>query len=140
MKKLILIMIGLSILLSSGIAFASDSTYDLTNGTFNVRDVLQLPTVGDDNKQPTAYFDDAQYSPLVSFILMILNYATAIIGSLSIIMFIIIGFMFLLSQGDQQRIDNAKEFVKFAIIGLVATFLSYLVIVFVQSIFITSGN
>lgn len=109
-------------------------TDDLSEAKFNVKEVLTL----DKKEQPKKYFDDEKYSPIVSFILDIINFATTIMGSLAVILFIIAGFMFMLGQGNQQKIDEAKDVIKYAAIGLIVAFLSYIITIFVQSIFVAS--
>lgn len=105
---------------------------DLTYGTFKVNEVLTL----DNGEQPKKYFSDENNSPIVSFILDVINFAITIMGSIAIILFIIAGFMFMLGQGNQQKIDEAKGVIKYAAIGLVVALLSYIIAIFVQSIFV----
>ena len=88
-------------------------------------------------QQPQSYFNN-NYPPIIAFILTILDFATQIIGSLAVLIMIIGGFMFMTAQGDQTQIDKAKDVIKYAIIGLVVTFLSYIIVIFLQSLFITS--
>jgi len=109
-------------------------SYSLKDLKYNVRTELKLGGTG----QPKTYFSDTQYSPIVSFILSVINYATGIIGTVAMIIFIIAGFMLVIAQGDQTKIDKAKEIIKYAIIGLIITFLSYVITIFVQSLFITT--
>lgn len=104
---------------------------DLTYGTFKVTEVLTL----DSKEQPKKYFEDSN-SPIVSFILDVINFAITIMGSIAIILFIIAGFMFMLGQGNQQKVDEAKDVIKYAAIGLVVALLSYIIAIFVQSIFV----
>ncbi|MCK9186574.1 pilin [Candidatus Gracilibacteria bacterium] len=112
-----------------------DPTYELKDLKFNVGSQLKLP--GDD--QPKTYFSDKTYTPIVSLVLKVINYATAIIGTIAMIIFIIAGFMFMIAQGDQTKIDKAKEIFKYAIFGLIITFLSYIIVIFTQSLFITQS-
>lgn len=104
----------------------------LTEATFNVNTGLTL----DDGEQPKAYFKDDNNSPLVSFVLTIMNYATAIMGTIGMILLIVAGFMMMFSTGNQQQLDKAKEIVKFAILGLVVAFMSYIIVIFIQSLFV----
>lgn len=128
---------------ATGIAYANNTTPppttttptdDLSEAKFNVKEVLTL----DKANQPKKYFDDEEYSPIVSFILDIINFATTIMGSIAVILFIIAGFMFMLGQGNQQKIDEAKDVIKYATIGLIVAFLSYIITIFVQSIFVAN--
>lgn len=117
---------------------------ELSETTFPVQDFLKLPgqATGDDGKstdykdQPTAYFNDEENGPLVAFALTIMNYATAIMGSIAVILLIVAGLMMMFSQGNQQQLDQAKDIVKYAVIGLIVTFFSYVIVIFVQSVFI----
>ncbi len=150
MKKIILTIIGLVFITSSlTTAFAVEGppgseatkstptnitpdTNPLKDAKFNVNKILTL-----DNETPD-YFEDANRSPILSFIIRVINFFTRIIGSISIIIMIIGGFMFMFAQGNQQKVDEAKEIIKYAVIGLIVTFMSYIIVIFIQSLFITS--
>ncbi len=106
---------------------------NLVEGTFNVIDNLSLDT----KEQPKKYFKDntGGYRPIVSFILSIIDFATTIMGSIAVILFIVAGFMFMFSGGNSTKIDEAKDVVKYAAIGLLVAFMAYVITIFVQSIF-----
>ena len=93
----------------------------------------------DNNEQPQKYFEDKENSPIVSFILSVIDFATIIIGSIAVILVIAGGFMLMFAQGKEQELTNAKDVLKYAIIGLVVTFLSYTIATFVQSIFLPAS-
>ena len=57
---------------------------------------------------------------------------------MAIILFIAAGFMMMVSKGNQQQIDSAKDMFKYAIVGLLVTFVSYLLITAIQSFFDTA--
>lgn len=105
--------------------------HDLIEGNLNVREVLKL----DDTKQPTAYFDDKSQAPIESLAGKVINYALAIMGSIAVILMIIAGFMLMTAQGESTQIDKGKEIIKYAVIGLIVAFLSYIIVLFVQSLF-----
>ncbi len=109
--------------------------YDLKDLKYNVNEQLKLP--GED--QQKTYFSDTKNPPIIAFILSVINYATGIIGTIAMIIFIVAGFMLIIAQGDQTKIDKAKEIIKYAVIGLIITFLSYVITIFVQSLFITQS-
>ena len=150
MKKILtiitgIILLGLALPLMLQPAYALDNN-ELSEATFPVQKFLKIPetgtTVDESGKvvdqgtgQETAYFED-ENGPLVGFVLTIMNYATAIMGSIAVILMIIAGFMMMFSQGNQQQLDQAKDIVKYAAIGLMVTFLSYVIVIFVQSVFI----
>lgn len=86
-------------------------------------------------KQEKNFFGDEKSSPIVVTILNVIDFAIQIIGTIAVILIIVSGFMFMTAMGNQQRLENAKEVVKYAVIGLVITFLSYTIIISVQTIF-----
>lgn len=140
MKKLIsTIIIAVTLSLSLGslpITYAANDQYDITKGTFNVDQVLKLP--GDE--QPQKYFNKEEnqknkQAPIEAFAVSVINFALAIMGSIAIILFIISGFMMMTAQGDSTKIDEAKDIIKYAIFGLIGAFFSYIIVLFVQSLF-----
>lgn len=136
MKKFALILLSAFIFTAmvpalTGPALASDPDITkLKELQFDVGDTLNLG--GDE--QPQTYFGEGQ-NPIQEFIIRIINFALTIIGSIAIIILIIGGFQMMLSQGNQQKLDEAKDVVKYAIIGLIVTLLSYVIVISVQSIF-----
>ena len=133
MIKKFLLLCTFSLILFNQVTFATSavSSSSLTNGTFNVREVLSLP--GKD--QPQKYFEAEDKAPIEALIIEIINYALAIMGSIAIILLIIAGLRMMAAGGESQQIDEAKEMIKYAIIGLIVAFLSYLIVIFVQSLF-----
>lgn len=117
-----------------------DQQYSLKDLKYDVNKELTIPdTTNGTSQQPKTYFSDTTNSPIVSFILKLIEYATTIIGTIAMIIFIIAGFMFMIAQGDQTKVDKAKEIFKYAIYGLLITFLSYVIVIFAQSLFITQS-
>ena len=115
-------------------AKAAEEKGNLKSMQFDVGKFLSLP--GNDQKQ--SYFKNpVNGSPITSFAISVLNFAVQIIGTIAIIILIIGGFMILFAQGDQQKLSEAKDLVKYAVIGLIVTFLSYIIVIFIQSLFTT---
>jgi len=105
----------------------------LKETTFDVTKNLTLDAEG---SQDQNYFNNKDSnSPIIRFILAILNYLTLIIGTLAVLLIIIGGFLFMASAGNENTIDKGKDIIKYAIIGLVITFFSYMIIIFIQAIF-----
>lgn len=100
--------------------------------TFDVSQNLSL----DEKDQGMSYFKDDQHSPAVSLVLTAIRFATRIIGALAMLLLIIGGFYLITSQGDDAGITKGKDILKYAIMGIVIVFLSYLIMTFVQSFFI----
>lgn len=137
-KLVLFIILGLlmnSTILSLTPTFADDT---LKETKFKVTDILTVedPTKDKDanSQEIQEYFKET--NPIASLIVRIIEFATRIIGSIAVLIMIIAGFMFMLSKGNQQQVDNAKEIFKYAIYGLLVTFLSYIIVIFVQSLFI----
>ncbi|MBI4234844.1 hypothetical protein HY604_00935 [Candidatus Peregrinibacteria bacterium] len=102
----------------------------LKNLKFDVGKTLSL----DSGDQEKSYFS-SDNPPIIELILAVIEFATKVIGSIAIIILIIGGFMFMFSQGNEQNLSNAKDVIKYAIIGLIVTFASYIAVLFVQSLF-----
>ncbi|NIA02218.1 MAG: hypothetical protein GWP15_02440 [Nitrospirae bacterium] len=140
MKKFALILLSAFIFTAlapalSGPALASDPDITrLKELQFDVGDVLKLDKKDKTEQQSQTYFGEGQ-NPIQEFIIRIINFALTIIGSIAIIILIIGGFQMMFSQGNQQKLDEAKDIVKYAIIGLIVTLLSYVIVISVQSIF-----
>ncbi len=149
MKKIIfvlLITLGLGLLQSvtiSPTAFADTAEEKkaaeqrIETTTFSVGKYLKL----DKGEQRGTYFegddtDGIEGSPIVKLIVGVIDFAIIIIGTIAVILIIITGFRFMLAQGNEQDITNAKDMFKYAIIGLIIALLSYTITTFVQSLFI----
>ena len=119
MKKLAIIIIS-AILLNLGliaIPLASAANDNLSEATFPVQEILKL---SDDDQQAAYFDDDNEHSPIAEFILQVINYFVAIMGSFAIILLIAAGFMMMFAQGNQQKLDEAKDIFKYAIIKTVS--------------------
>lgn len=111
---------------------AKNNNNDLTEGTFSVTENLTL----DDEEQAKKYFDKSSgQSPIVSFVTTIIDFAITIMGAIAVILFIVAGFMFMTANGNQTKLDEAKDIIKYAATGLIVALLSYVITIFVQSIF-----
>lgn len=93
-----------------------------------------LPEAGG---EPTTDCPDPTYCgnyELNDFMLLAVNIARwilGIVGSLSLVMFIYGGFMFLISGGSADSVQKAKKIILAAVIGLIIVFCSWLIIRFV---------
>jgi hypothetical protein len=91
----------------------------------------------DSCKNPTTKAYDADYcgdyalNDFISLAINVSKWILGIVGSLSLVMFIYGGFMFLISGGSADTIGQAKKILIAAVIGLVIVFSSYLIIKFV---------
>jgi type IV secretory pathway VirB2 component (pilin) len=58
----------------------------------------------------------------------IINWLLAILASLSILMIVVAGIMYITSQGDEGRVESAKKWLVYAIVGLVVALLGYVIV------------
>lgn len=152
MKKLILLLLATAITTILTVSLPAESTSSNTvfadNGenqtaatpaaggladeTFDVTEFLRL----DDDDQAMEYLEQTERPPIQALILRVIEFATMVIGSIAMILLIVAGFRFMFSQGNDQKLTEAKDMVKYAIIGLAVAFLAYTIVTFVQSIFV----
>lgn len=77
------------------------------------------------------YCGDYTLNDFVRLAILASQWILGIVGSLSLIMFIYGGFMFLISSGSSDKVGQAKKIITAAIIGLIIVFSSWLIIRFV---------
>ena len=76
---------------------------------------------------PTQLFGDG------GMITKIVNVILFLIGAVSVIMLIIGGFRYIVSQGDSTKVTSAKNTILYAIIGLIIAILAYAIVNFVMN-------
>ena len=77
------------------------------------------------------YCGDYALDDFVRLAINVSKWILGIVGSLSLVMFIYGGFMFLISAGSADTVGQAKKILIAAVIGLIIVFSSYLIIQFV---------
>ena len=97
--------------------------------SFNIGKILQA------EGQDTEQFLDAEEGPVIAFLIRVINFITLIIGSIAMLLIIVGGLLMVASEGNEDRIQKGKDIVVAAIIGLVISMASYMIVAFVQSIF-----
>jgi hypothetical protein len=80
-----------------------------------------------DNKQTST--DNSLYGPN-GIIVKIVNILAFVIGIAAVIVIIIAGIQYMVSTGDSTKVNNAKNAILYAIVGLVVAVLSRWVILF----------
>ena len=80
--------------------------------------------------QPASLFGDGGVFETVSKVLLF------VIGAVSVIMLIIGGIRYTVSQGDQSAVQSAKNTILYAIVGIVVAILAYAVVNFVIASFV----
>ena len=61
-------------------------------------------------------------------IIRIINWVLGILASLSILMIIIAGIIYITSGGDENRVGQAKSWLTYAIVGLIVALLGYVIV------------
>lgn len=83
---------------------------------------------------PANYSGNCGDYNLDSFVQLAVNvsrWILGIVGSLTLLMFIYGGFMFLISTGSSDKVTEARKIITAAVIGLLIVFASFLIIKFV---------
>ncbi len=82
------------------------------------------PTAGGYSNPLQSYTQLGDADP-ISIVLVIVNTALIFLGTVTLVLFIIAGFMWLTAAGVEEKITKAKDIMKGAVIGLVIVFGSY---------------
>lgn len=69
------------------------------------------------------------------YVSIIVNFLLVAIGIVSVIMIIIGGFRYTLSNGDENAVRAAKDTILYSVIGLIVAILSFVIVNFVLGIF-----
>jgi len=153
MKKFSKIMIVLSLVLTIGTGFAFNTAFaepspeaaskaaatTLKEQQFDVTKYLNLGKDTDGKaQQGQSYFKAKGVSPTVAFIVKLIELAVKIAGTLAVTLMIVTGLAMIFSQGNQNMVEKSKQMFMYEIIGIIVIFVSYVVVTFVQSIFITT--
>jgi hypothetical protein len=96
----------------------------------------------DESQQSACLFDDGSAAcegetPLFQVITNVLLF---IIGAVSVVMLIIGGIRYTVSQGDSSAVTGAKNTILYSIVGLVISILAYAVVNFVIGNFVKSDE
>ncbi|AKM82238.1 TPA: hypothetical protein DD449_04050 [Candidatus Berkelbacteria bacterium] len=83
-----------------------------------------LPIISRAYAQPTAVVTDIGHAVnFGDYINNVINVITPILGSIALLVFIIAGYLYITSQGDQSKIGLAKELIIGVITGILLLFL-----------------
>jgi type IV secretory pathway VirB2 component (pilin) len=84
---------------------------------------------------PTNSYGLATKTNISNLIVSIINWFLSFLSALAVLMIVVSGIMYLTSGGDQQRIDTAKKWLVYSIVGLVIALLSFVIVYSVSTIF-----
>ncbi len=76
----------------------------------------------------------------VNLFTRIIRLATGVAGTFGVIMLVIGAYYMIMSQGDENTLQQGKNVVQYALMGLALVFLSYIIVQFVISALFTSGQ
>ncbi len=62
-------------------------------------------------------------------IMNIVKWLLGFVGALAVLMIIVSGIMYITAAGDEGRVDSAKRYLVYAIVGLVVALLGYAIVV-----------
>lgn len=133
--KIALLSLASFLMLMTGPTVLADKDFS----GFNVSDIFVEEVVDGEEQsiigdlQTEAESDPGVSSPAMAFILRIINVLTLLVGTFAFVMILIGGFIFATSGGDESKVDKGKSILTQAIVGLVFAFLSYSIVLFVQS-------
>lgn len=100
----------------------ADSTTSSTNSvgkTVELNDYIKTDNPGNKDKN------------LIGIVNTIINLAIGLIGLVAVVMMIIGGFQYTMSQGEAGKVKKAKDTIMYGIIGLVVAILSFAIVKFV---------
>lgn len=115
---------ALALSVSAAPVFAADQDLTIRNGVNSAQS----------DEQPTSLFGDGGIFETVSKVLLF------VIGAVSVIMLIIGGIRYTISQGDSSAVTSAKNTILYSIIGLVVAILAYAAVDFVVKSLVENGS
>jgi type IV secretion system pilin len=72
---------------------------------------------------------------LSQIIIATIKFLSGLVGSLSVLMLLVGGMMYMTSGGDSTKADTAKNIIKYAIIGLVVALIALIIVTQVINLF-----
>lgn len=66
---------------------------------------------------------------------MLVNTLLYIVGALAVVVIIVSGILYVVSNGDANNIERAKSMLTYAVVGLVVAFIAYAIVNWVLNIF-----
>ncbi|MFA6521231.1 MAG: hypothetical protein WCT53_02500 [Candidatus Gracilibacteria bacterium] len=104
--------------------------------SFNVNTYLKTDDMNSKVPDTSASLaDQKQSGGIIKVLLDAIKMFVNIIGSIALIVFIIGALLTVTSSGKEDRLERGKTTMVYAVIGLVVTFLSFMLVALVQSLF-----
>ncbi len=90
--------------------------------------ILPAVTMAAGYTKPTAPAGVPKDADLAKVIEKVLNYVLGFLAVLSILMIVIAGIMYITSGGDEGRVDKAKSWLTYSIVGLIVALLGFVIV------------
>ena len=71
---------------------------------------------------------------ILSTIALIINWILGLLAALAVLVIIVAGIMYITSGGDEGKVETAKNWIMYAIIGLIIALLGYVIVYSVSGI------
>lgn len=101
--------------------------------------ILLIPTISNaqdsiiNDKSPKYEYGDYGLNDILGLAILAANWILGIVGSLTLLMLVYGGFVFLTSAGSNEKVGEAKKIITAAVIGLIIVFSSAMIIRFVST-------
>lgn len=115
-------------LLTSGMVFAASAPAAYAQQS----DVCKGVNMLDENNTSSDCTED-QTNNLGSVMRSVINIFSMLVGAISVIMIVIGGFRYIVSNGDSNGVSGAKNTILYAIVGLVIVLFAQIIVRFVLS-------
>ena len=117
MKRIVLFAVTLGAILALALSAAPEVSAQVDS----VREGIGATTTED--------VDDAD-ADVTGLVQQVINIFSWVVGIISVIMIIIGGLKYIMSTGDSQKVDSAKNTILYAIIGLVIVAFAQIIVLF----------
>lgn len=77
---------------------------------------------------PTKASTGLSDTPIATITTNILNWVMAMIGIVAILMFVISGWMYLMAGGDEKKTEEAKNIIKYTVIGIAVALAAFIIV------------
>ena len=122
MKKIHMFFAALVVVAMSAFIFVPVSSVNAANA---------LDTACSNNEDSALCQDGTKNKTTDSLVKTLINTLLFIIGAISVLMIIIGGILYVVSQGDSGSVTKAKNTILYSVIGLVVSLLAYAIVNFV---------
>lgn len=126
MKKIKALLVSTFMVLGLGLSFAAAPTVEAIN---------VFPTCNNTTASGNSDVCAGKNEQADNLIKMLVNTLLYIVGALAVVVIIIAGIMYVISNGDANNIERSKSMLTYAVVGLVIAFIAYAIVNWVLNIF-----